>query len=84
MQLFPPGEQQHGGDGERHRYPWRQRECDGAKQIGVDVERGHHEADIRLAVFILFADVLAIEDVSQEPSTISPPVNAKECAGSKR
>ena len=37
-------------------------QCDRAQQIGVDIERRHHQPDIRLAFVVAFADMLAIEN----------------------
>ena len=66
MKLFAAGEQQNGDDGEAHGEPGRQRQRDRAEQIGVDVERRHHQPDIRLALVVALADMLPVED--REPN----------------
>ena len=62
VKFLAPGEQKNRDDRETHRKPGRQRQCDRAQKISVNIERRHHQPDIRLAFVVAFADMLTIEN----------------------
>ena len=62
VQFLAAGEQQDHGDRGADRDPVRQRERHRAEEIGVDVEQGNDQPDIRLAGLVGLTDMLAIED----------------------
>ena len=72
VQLLTAGEQKNRRHGYRYRHPRRQRQGGGAKQVGKDIEQGHNEADIGVAIFLMpvlllvFADMRAVID--EKPS----------------
>jgi hypothetical protein len=55
------GEQEDRGHGECHRHPVRQRQGDGAKDVGVDVEHEHDQPDVALAFLVGLAEMLTIK-----------------------
>lgn len=62
VQLLAAGEQQNHGDRGADRDPVRQSERHRAEEIGVDVEQGNDQSDIRLAGLVGLTDMPAVED----------------------
>ncbi|HEY2244639.1 MAG: hypothetical protein WAV38_15665 [Xanthobacteraceae bacterium] len=62
MQLLAAGEQKHRDHRYRHRDPGRQRQSHRAKDISVNVENRHDDADIRLALLVGSPDIGPVID----------------------
>jgi len=76
MQLLAAGEQKHRDHRYRHRDPGRQRQSHRAKDISVNVENRHDDADIRLALLVDGADICAVIDDE-------PPTEDQQAAGER-